>query len=195
MQKDIFINSSLIRFGKKSFICQYDHKSINVLESFTGKGFYKLYSGFLYDGNLSQNDIINIFAVSVYKNHGISAMFQLKNILKKNSKINIDEYAAFKLAFKNLLPDMQKLEKNLLYLNDKFKPAKHSSDYYDFEDSYALARKYLDWSDNDFWASSPRQFSFAMIATAKYQKEKEKFLKKQLTFESIDLLKGIKNIL
>jgi hypothetical protein len=185
----------LIKIADSLYECDFDHKSIDILETILGIGFYKIYENFAVKNILTSTQIIDLISVSAFKYHGISASIKIKNYLSQKKQISLNDLATLKVHFKNLLPDLISLKQNLLYLNPKSNPIPSNSDFYNFEENYALARKYLGWSDYDFWSSTPKKLSFSMIALAKYEKEKDKFLQKQQFSNCINFLNGIKKML
>lgn len=195
MISNINLPPCIIKLGKEFFRCEFDHKSIDILEMITQKGFYTIYNEFVYQNNIHDSLIINLFAVSVYKNHGAFAMQKVKNYLVSNPLISLKYLDEFKAYFKCLLLDKKLFQENLNYINPKAESLKNSSEFYDFEDSYAISKHFLGWSDTEFWQASPRKFSFALFSLAKYEKEKEKFIQKQETADCIQFLNGIKRLL
>lgn len=175
--------------------CDFNHKSIDILETVSGLGFYEIYEKFVVKNNLSGCELINLLACSTFSHHGILGVEKVKKYLLEKREISLDELASFKVHFKNLLPEITRFEKDLKYINPKYQNTVKSSMYYDFEGSYALARKYLLWSDEDFWSATPKKFCFALISLAKYEKEKEKFLQGKQTEDCINFLNGIKRML
>ena len=187
--------SCLVEIGKTFYQCDFDHKSIDILQTVTGKGFYSLYNEFVFNASLSNKDVVNILAVSAYKHHGAFGMQKMKSSLIANPEISLNELATFKAHFKNLLPDKNEFQKELKFINPKAKQLSESSDFYNFEDAYAIAKNFLGWSDDDFWLATPRKFCFALISLAKFNKEREDFSKKIQTENCINFLNGIKKLL
>ena len=194
MYKEIFITPCFITINNKLYRCEYDHKSINLLENYVKKGFYRIYADFIYSENLTQEDIINIIAVSVLKYHDFSGMFDVKNALLENHKMYKDDLINLKLHFKLLLPDLTKLNDDMNIYIDYDKKS-YSSQFYNFEESYALAINCLGWSDTEFWNATPRKLCFALSAKSKYNEELEKRRERYLQKNSVSLLNGIKAIL
>lgn len=186
----------IIEIGKKFYECSYDHENIDILETFTGLGFYEIYEKFIISDDLSANVLINIISLSVYKKYGMEGVYKLKSKLLANSDILLDEFINFKVMFKNLLPDMKKFREEMNSLSpNKMNSIPSVNPFYDFEGNYAVARKYLLWSDNEFWSATPRKFCFALLSTAKYINALDKYSKQLQTQECINLLNGIKNLI
>lgn len=175
--------------------CDFDHKSIDILETILGIGFYEIYEKFVFKNELSGSEIVDMLAISVFKYHGIVGVKKVENYFLKNKKISLDELAVFKVHFKNLLPDVVQFLDDLKSINPKYKKSVNSGAFYDFEGNYAIARKYLFWSDEEFWSATPKKLCFALISLAKYEKEKEKIFQKQQTEDCINFLNGIKRML
>ncbi len=175
--------------------CDLDHKSIDILETILGIGFYEIYEKFVLKNEFSGTEIIDTLAVSVFKHHGIEGVKKVKKYFSKIREIPLDELAIFKVHFKNLLPDVVRFLDDLKSINPKYKKTVSSGKFYDFEGNYSIARKYLLWSDEDFWSATPKKLCFALISLAKYEKEKEKILQKQQTEDCINFLNGIKRML
>lgn len=178
-----------------SYLCDFDHKSIDILETVTGLGFYDIYEKFLVKNSLTGGEIIDLISVSTLKYQGISAVERVKNFLSENREILLDELAVFKVHFKNLLPEIVRFLDDLRGINPQYRKSVKSSPFYDFEGNYALARKYLLWSDEEFWLATPKKLCFALISLAKFEKEKEKFLQNKQTEDCINFLNGIKRML
>lgn len=185
----------LIEINKVFYQCDFDHNSIDVLQTLTGEGFYKLYDDFVFRNNLSSRTMINLISASVYKHHGSIGMQKVKCALIARPEIQLDNLATLKLHFKNLLPDMQKFQQDMKYINPKAVVNGGYSEFYNFEDAYSIARKILGWSELDFWSSTPKKFCFALISLAKYDKEKEKIAQKFQQENCINFLNGIKKLL
>ena len=194
MNKEIFISPCFVTINNKIFRCEYDHKSINFLEKYTEKGFYKLYADFIYSENLSKEDIINIISVAVLKYHDFSGMQEVKNALLENHKMYKDDLINLKLHFKQLLPDLTKFNRDMDIYIDRKKNS-YSSPFYNFEEVYALALNCLGWSDTEFWNATPRKLCFALSAKSKYNEELEKRRERYMQKNSVNLLNGIKSIL
>lgn len=175
--------------------CDFDHKSIDILETILGIGFYEIYEKFVFKNELSGAEIVDMLAISVFKHHGIVGVKKVENYFSKNKEISLDELAVFKVHFKNLLPDVVQFLDDLKSINPKYKKSVNSGAFYDFEGNYAIARKYLFWSDEEFWSATPKKLCFALISLAKYEKEKEKIFQKKQTEDCINFLNGIKRML
>jgi len=182
----------IIEINKIFYECEYDHKSIDILEAITETGFYNLYEHFVFFSDLSLKNTINLIAVSVMKNHGITGMQKVKAALIANPEMASGDLAAFKSYFKNLLPDLIEFNKKLNITENK---NLHSDGFYNFEDAYGLARNCLGWSDTDFWNATPRKFCFALASNSKFLEKKEKLKECTLQKNSINLLNGIKKML
>ena len=182
----------LIEINKHFYECEYDHKSIDILESITETGFYNLYEHFVFFDDLSLKNTINLIAVSVLKNHGITGMQKVKAALIANPEMASGDLASFKSYCKNLLPDLIEFNKKLNITENK---NLHSDGFYNFEDAYGLARNCLGWSDTDFWNATPRKFCFALASNSKFLEEKEKFKESVQQKNCINLLNGIKKML
>lgn len=180
-----------IKLGNQKFLCDFDHTSIDILQSITGQGFYKIYNNFIFYDDY----IYDVLITSVIKNHGILGFEKLKKILEKQKKISAFDYTVFKVHFKNLLPETEKFYNDLKSINPNIKITQEKSDFYNFEEIYPIARNYLKWSDSEFWLATPKKFCFSLISFLKHNKQKEELLKKQQTENSLNLLKGIKNLL
>ena len=182
----------LIEINKNFYECEYDHKSIDILEAITETGFYNIYEHFVFFDDLSLKNTINLIAVSVLKNHGITGMQKVKAALIANPEMASGDLAAFKSYCKNLLPDLIEFNKKLNITENK---NLHSDGFYNFEDAYGLARNCLGWSDFDFWNATPRKFCFALASNSKFLEEKEKFKESVQQKNCINLLNGIKKML
>ena len=182
----------IIDINKIFYECEYDHKSIAILEAITETGCYNLYEHFVFFSDLSLKNTINLIAVSVMKNHGITGMQKVKAALIANPEMASGDLAAFKSYFKNLLPDLIEFNKKLNITENK---NLHSDGFYNFEDAYGLARNCLGWSDTDFWNATPRKFCFALASNSKFLEKKEKLKESTLQKNSINLLNGIKKML
>lgn len=194
MNKEIFILPCSITVNKKLYKCEYNHELIHILEIITQKGFYELYEKFIYHDNLSKEDVISIIAVSVFKNHGTDGMNEVRDALTKNPHLSTDDFAHFRIYFKNLFPDLTKFNRDMdIYIDDKKNSL--SSSFYNFEEVYALALNCLGWSDTEFWNATPRKLCFALSAKSKYNEEFEKHKERIQKKTSINLLNGIKSIL
>ena len=189
-----FVNSvpCSIELDRQFFECEYDHKSMDMLETITGKGFYEIYERFLYLDNLSKKDTIDVISAAVYKHHGVIGMQRVKALLIAEPELPSSDFATFKIYFKNLFPDFQKLNKNL---EIKEPLNKETFGFYDFCGAYSLARNCLHWSDTEFWDSTPRKLCFALEADAKYFKELKSHNEKIRQNDCINFLNGIKKIL
>lgn len=194
MFKEIFISPCFITINNNIYTCEYDHKSINVLEKYSQKGFYEIYSNFIQNKNLSKNEIINIISVSVLKHHNFSGVQEVKNALLKNHKILKNELIDLKLHFSLLLPDLTKFNYDMDIYIDYNKPS-YSSPFYNFEEEYAIAINCLGWSDTEFWNATPRKLCFALSAKSKYNEELEKRRERYMQKNSVNLLNGIKSLL
>lgn len=195
MKNNICNFSCKITIDGHSFECDYDHKTIDVLETVLGIGFFEIYDRFLFKNNLSGFEIIEVIAFSVLKNHGILGVERVRKLLEKKKEVSLEELAIFKVHFKNLLPDIVQFTNDLKAINSKYQKSAKGSNFYDFEGNYALARKYLLWSDEEFWSATPKKICFALISFAKYEKQKEKFLQTKQTEDCINFLNGIKRML
>lgn len=185
----------LVEINKIFFQCEFDHKSIDILETVTGMGFYKIYEDFVFKNSLSARNMINLVATSVYKHHKSLGMQKVKCALIANPQIELDNLATLKTHFKNLLPDLQKFNKDMKYINPKASINPVATEFYDFESAYSAAKKILNWSEDEFWLSTPKKFCFALVALAKYDKEKEKLTQKIQQQNAVNVLNGIKNLL
>lgn len=184
-----------ITVGGHSFECDYNHQSVDVLETVLGLGFFEIYDRFLFKNNLSGFEIIEVIAFSALKHHGFLGVEKLRQALINKQSVSVEEFAVFKVHFKNILPDIVQFSSDLQQINPKYQKSLKSSAYYDFEGNYALARKYLLWSDEEFWSATPKKLCFALISFAKYEKQKEKFLQTKQTEDCINFLNGIKRML
>lgn len=182
----------LIEINRIFYECEYDHKSIDILESITETGFYNLYEHFVFFDDLSLKNTINLIAVSVLKHHGITGMQKVKAALIANPEMASGDLASFKSYCKNLLPDLTEFNKKLNITENK---SLHSDGFYNFEDAYGLARNCLGWSDSDFWTATPRKFCFALASNSKFLEEKEKFKESVQQKNCINLLNGIKKMI
>lgn len=195
MKNNICNFPCILNIDGVSYQCDFDHKSIDILETVTGIGFYDIYENFLVKNTLTGGEIIDLISVSTYKYQGFSAVERVKKFLSKNREIALDELAVFKVHFKNLLPEITQFLDDLKFINPKHNQSLKKLANYDFEGNYALARKYLGWSDEDFWSATPKKLCFALISFAKYEKEKEKILQNKQTEDCINFLNGIKRML
>lgn len=192
MYKEIFILPCSITVNKKLYKCEYNHELIHFLEIITQKGFYELYEKFIFFDNLPKEDVISIIAVSVFKNHGTDGMNEVRDALTKNPHLSTDDFARFRIYFKNLFPDLSKFNREMDICpenNGKTSP------FYNFEEVYALALNCLGWSDTEFWNATPRKLCFALSAKSKYNEELEKRRDKIQKKNTVNLLNGIKAIL
>lgn len=185
----------LIELDKEFFQCEFNHKSIDILQTVLGQGFYQIYDDFVFKNSLSAKSVINLLAVSVFKHHGALGMQKVKAKLIAQPEIDLTELATFKLHFQNLLPDPIALKSDIKAITKDYKPSASSSVLYDFEGSYALAKTFLNWSDADFWNATPKMFCFALISLAKQLRETEKINEKKQTQNCINFLNGIKKML
>jgi hypothetical protein len=185
----------VVELGDVFYECDFDHKSIDVLETILGTGFYEVYEKFVFKNNLSSKDTINLISVSAFKNHGATGMQRAKCTLIAHPEIDLTDLATLKTHFKNLLPNMIEFQKDLKCLNPNSSTKPENNKFYDFEDSYALAKNFLNWSDEEFWSSTPKKLCFALISLAKYNKQVEKFEQKKQTENCINFLNGIKKML
>ncbi len=185
----------LIELGNNFYQCDFDIKSIDILETVTGLGFYEIYDSFVFQNNLSCHNTIDLISVSAYKYHGSLGMQKVKSSLIAHPEIDLNNLATLKIHFKNLLPDLLSLHNQLNLINPDYIPVKSSSQFFNFEENYALAMKILNWSDSDFWSATPKKLYFSLISILKYNKETEKFQQKTNMENSLNLLKNIKNLL
>lgn len=185
----------LIELDRKFFECDFDHKSIDILETITGLGFYEIYEKFVFKNNLSTRNTINLISVSAYKKYGALGMAKVKALLLAEPTLDLNDLATLKIHFKNLLPDMINLKKELKSLNSSYKSVNSNSAFYDFEGSYAVAKNFLGWSDTEFWDSTPKKMCFALISLCKYNKELEKIQEHKQTENCLNFLNGIKKML
>lgn len=185
----------IINAGGVFWECGFNHKTIDVLETITGKGFYKIYDEFVFQNNLSAKTIIDLLAVSAYKKHGAKGMQKLKAILIANPELDLNELAVFKVHFKNLLPDMISFQTELNAVKTNCCNHNAVSDFYDFEGSYILALNFLKWSDTEFWNSTPKKLCFALLTSIKHNKNLENFNEKKQTENCINFLNSIKKML
>lgn len=185
----------IIELGHNFFECDFDHKSIDILETITGLGFYKIYESFVFKNNLSARNTINLLSVSAFKNHGALGMQKVKALLLSDPTLNLDDLATLKAHFKNLLPDMTLLQKELKSLNPHYKQSNVQSSHYDFEECYAISKNFLGWSDTEFWTATPKKLCFALISSFKYNKELEKIQEQKQTENCLNLLNSIKKML
>ncbi len=192
---DIFNLGCVLKLPEKSFRLQYDHKSIALLEKYTEKGFYAIYREFISGDETSDKDLINIISFSALKHHGADGVDDLYGLLLKNPDVNKDFLIDFKIHFNSLLPDFSKVQKDLKLINKNYKAKKSSSDFYNFEEGYALAKNILNWSDNEFWQATPRYLSFALISYAKYKQSQDEISEKKQTADGIHFLNSIKRLL
>ncbi|MCR5261570.1 MAG: hypothetical protein K6C94_06990 [Candidatus Gastranaerophilales bacterium] len=180
----------ILHIKNEVFICDFDHKSIDLLQTLTGKGFYELYDSFINKNNHNPDFLKNLLTVSVYKNHGAIGLKKISALLKNNLNLSTAEFAEFKLLFKNLLPDVQSLYNEL-----KLKQPQKSTEFYNFDEIYATARVFLKWSDTEFWSATPKKFCFALISFYKFHFENEKFKEELKLKYGLDTLKTVNKIL
>ncbi|MGN0014241.1 MAG: hypothetical protein ACI37T_02345 [Candidatus Gastranaerophilaceae bacterium] len=185
----------LIELNDKFFECDFDHKSIDILETITGLGFYEIYEKFVFKNNLSAKNTINLIAVAAYKKHGSYGLAKVKALLLSEPTLDLDDLATLKAHFKNLLPDMINFRKELKSLNSNYKSVNNNSLFYDFEGSYAVAKNFLGWSDTEFWNATPKKMCFALISLCKYNKELEKIQEQKQTENCLNFLNGIKKMI
>lgn len=195
MKNNICNFPCIINVDGDFFQCDFDHKSLDILETVLGLGFYEIYERFLLKNSLTGGEIIDLIAFSAFKYHGILGVEKIKKNLLLKKEISLDEFAVFKVHFKNILPDKMKFFEDLKFINPKHKTSIPKNSFYDFEGNYAIARKYLLWSDEEFWSATPKKLCFSLISLAKYEKEKEKFLQNKQTEYCINFLNGIKRML
>jgi len=181
---------SVLHIKNKTFLCEFDHKSIDLLETLTGKGFYKIYQNFISENQLDFVLLKDIISVSTYKHHGICGLKKINSLMKNNTKIIAKELAELKLHFKNLLPDIQSFYKEL-----NLKEQKNNSDFYNFDEIYATARNFLKWSDTEFWAATPKKFCSALTSFYRFHYENEKFKEEMKLKYGLDTLKVVNRIL
>lgn len=195
MKNNICNFPCIITLGGDLYQCDFNHKSIDILETVLGIGFYEIYEKFVMKNNLSGSELIDLISLSTFSHHGAFGVEKVKKYLLQNREIALDELAVFKVHFKNLLPDLKNFLSDLKSINPKHQNTSKSTAFYDFEGNYALARKYLLWSDEEFWSATPKKFCFALISLAKYEKEKEKILQGKQTEDCMNFLNGIKRML
>lgn len=195
MKNNICNFPCIITIDGDLYQCDFDHKSLDILETVMGIGFYDIYEKFILKNSLTGGEMIDLISLSTFKIHGITGVKKVKKFLSENREISLDELAVFKVHFKNLLPEITQFLDDLKMINPKHPQNVKKVANYDFEGNYALARKYLGWSDDEFWSSTPKKLCFALISFAKYEKEKEKFLQNRQTEDCINFLNGIKRML
>ena len=167
----------------------------HAVESFISEYQTDDLQNFVFENDITDKDLINIISFAALKHHGIKGVNDLYRSLLKNPDVSSDFLSNFKFRFQTLLPDFSKMQKDLKFLNKNFQPKKSVSDYYDFEEYYALAKNILSWQDSDFWQATPRYLTFALIAQAKYRKSQNDIDYKNQTADGIHFLNSIKRLL
>ncbi|MBQ2643981.1 hypothetical protein IJG14_00230 [bacterium] len=178
----------------KSFNCGFNHENIAVLEEILNKGFYKIYEDFIIKNHISDAELINIFAISAFKYHSSKGVWDLKNVLLQNLELSSNQIAELKLCFKYLVADPQEFNNKIGKISD-VKITTKSSEYYNFDENYAIARNFLLWSDSEFWSATPAKFNFSILSMLKYNADKKNYLEKMEKSNSIQLLKSMKNLI
>lgn len=178
-----------VKLNNKIYTCDFDHESIYILQNISDIGFFKIYNDFL-----SNEEFLNyVIPVSVYKYHRFAGLNEL--LYLKQIEIPKEDFYSLKRTFKNILPDPEVFCSDMKNLIPDFIPSQNNSEYYNFEEIYAVARNFLQWSDSDFWSASPTKYCFALVSFAQYHKQKQDFLEKIQTKNSLNLLKNIKSML
>lgn len=84
MLEDIFNIPCEIKINSEKFKAEYDFNSYAVLETLTGKGFYKLYNLLMVQNNLTLNDSVEIVCCSLLKHHSEKEVEKVREYLHKN---------------------------------------------------------------------------------------------------------------
>lgn len=99
MLADIFNMPLEIEINGKKYKSEYDFNSYAVLETLTGKGFYKLYNLLMVQNNLTLNDSTEIVCCSLLKHHTECEVKEVREYLHKNpyviKDLNADVIGAF----------------------------------------------------------------------------------------------------
>lgn len=99
MLADIFNMPLEIEINGKKYKSEYDFNSYAVLETLTGKGFYKLYNLLMVQNNITLNDSTEIVCCSLLKYHTEGEVKEVREYLHKNpyviKDLNADIIGAF----------------------------------------------------------------------------------------------------
>lgn len=99
MLEDIFNVPLEIEINGKKYKAEYDFNGYAVLETLTGKGFYKLYNLLMVQNNITLHDSVEIVCCSLLKHHTESEVKEVREYLHKNpyviKDLNTDVIGAF----------------------------------------------------------------------------------------------------
>ena len=99
MLADIFNIPLEIEINGKKYKAEYDFNGYAVLETLTGKGFYKLYNLLMVQNNLTLNDSVEIVCCSLLKHHTENEIKEVRDYLQKNIHVIQDLNVAVIGAF------------------------------------------------------------------------------------------------
>jgi len=84
MLEDIFNVPIEIKINDKIYKSEYDFKGYAMLESLTGKGFYKLYNLLMIENNVTLKETIEIICCSLLKHQTIEEVAKVREYLENN---------------------------------------------------------------------------------------------------------------
>ena len=119
MKNNICNFPCIITIDGDLYQCNFDHKSLDILETVMGIGFYDIYEKFILKNSLTGGEMIDLISLSTFKTHGITGVKKVKKFLSENREISLDELAVFKVHFKNLLPEITQFLDDLKMINPK----------------------------------------------------------------------------
>ena len=96
---DIFNVPVVISINGKEYKAEYDFKGYAMLETLTGKGFYKLHNLLMVQNNISLSDSIEIVCCSLLKHHTVEDIAKVRENLQSNlhaiKELNNEVISAF----------------------------------------------------------------------------------------------------
>lgn len=84
MLADIFNTPAIVSINGKEYKAEFDFKSYAILETLTGKGFFKLFDLLMVQNNLTLNDSIEIICCAFIKHHTEEEVTSIREYLIKN---------------------------------------------------------------------------------------------------------------
>lgn len=84
MLADIFNVPIEVEINGKTYKAEYNFKTYAILESLTGKSYYKLYDLLMIENNLTLKDSVEIICCSFIKHHTTEEVAKIREYLQDN---------------------------------------------------------------------------------------------------------------
>ncbi len=191
MKKPVNLLPPAFRICGKTYFCEFDMKTLDLLEFYLHKGLYEIFDVVFTREPDEIPFLTSLLCVSVIKNHGLAEAYALKQKLLKAPDLKFFDFFKFKLYFEKLFPGKEFADELKSSPTKSVEPKR----FFDFAEAYACARNLLSWTESEFWTATPRKLCFALIAQKKYNDCLFEMQRDARTKNAIELLKNVKNII